>query len=140
MWTKPFRKSLISGVYENIFRTSLEGIATDIDWHMIAEEYSNDEQSVNVDDLSKVYEHIQSEHDKYVLSIKKYSKHWDRTYDIIKACLIVFLGELEYTKKTTGSYEQNLVGKYIRLAQDFAGGENPALVHAIASKLLNEYK
>lgn len=139
MWTKAFRKSLISGIYQTIFRQSLEGLEKSVNWDVIVDEYSTSEIEVKKDDLEKVFVYVDKNFDSYITSIQKYSKNWNRTFDVIKACLVALIVEIEYKKDSNESIETTVVGKYIRLAQDFAGGDNPGLVHAIGSKLVTEY-
>jgi transcription termination factor NusB len=134
MWSKNFRKCIIGSVYQNLFWESFNNSQYKPDWENLLDQNKDDDTIILKDDLSSVYSLFISKKDTYINKITKYVNKWDKTFDLIKACLIVFLieNELNIDKNS------KLVGHYIKFAQDFAGGENPALVHAVISKVLEE--
>ena len=134
MWSKNFRKCVIGAVYQNLFWCSFNGNTYTPDWTMLMNEHKNSEDIFTVEDLDLAYQDFVSNKDTYITNITEYVSKWDKTFDLVKACLIVFLIE----KNADPSPESKLVGHYIKFAQDFAGGENPALVHAVISKILED--
>ena len=132
MWSKNFRKCLIGAVYQNLFWESFNNSDYSPDWSMIINENHNTDDTFTKENLIEVYNVFLSKKLSYIENIMKYVNKWDKTFDLIKACLIVFLVEDEINTDP----ENKLVGHYIKFAQDFAGGENPALVHAVISKIL----
>lgn len=134
MWSKNFRKCIIGVVYQNLFWESFNNSEYVPDWPILLAQHHNDEDTFNESDLQSIYSTFLSQKSYYIERITKYVNKWDKTFDLIKACLIVFL--IEHDQNTDP--ENKLVGHYIKFAQDFAGGENPALVHAVISKVLEE--
>lgn len=136
MWTKVFRKALISVVYQDIFSISIEGLnKNDFDLDLVISEYSTQDTPILIDEIKEVLDFYNQDNNYYSEIVKKYLNKWDKTYDLIKATLVVFTLELLYAKEHNIYIQGNLVGKYVRLAQDFVGGDNPGLVHAVASKI-----
>jgi transcription termination factor NusB len=133
-WSKNFRKCIIGAVYQNIFWESFNNSEYIPEWSMLMTENHNNEDTFTEEQLSEVYDIFLSKKAICIEKITKYVSKWDKTFDLIKACLIVFLIEDELNTDV----ENKLVGHYIKFAQDFAGGENPALVHAVISKVLEE--
>jgi transcription termination factor NusB len=134
MWSKNFRKCIIGSVYQNLFWDSFNSNQYDPDWTTLVDQNKNDEDIISQEDLSKVYSLFLGKKSLYIDQITKYINKWDKTFDLIKACLIVFLIENEINTDD----DAKLVGHYIKFAQDYAGGENPALVHAVISKILED--
>jgi transcription termination factor NusB len=134
MWSKNFRKCLIGAVYQNLFWDSLNSTQYSPDWSILVDQNKNIEESIVEEDLSSMYDLFVTKKTFYIDTITKHVNKWDKTFDLIKACLIVFIIENEVNTDK----EAKLVGHYIKFAQDFAGGENPALVHAVISKILEE--
>ncbi|MBC7472015.1 MAG: hypothetical protein H7196_01990 [candidate division SR1 bacterium] len=134
MWPKNFRKCVIASVYQNLFWDSFNGSEYIPDWTVLINEIKNEDIEFTESDLIKVYNIYLSNKEIYIDQIIKHINKWDKTFDIIKACLIVFLLESNLNEDK----EAKLVGHYIKFAQDFAGGENPALVHAVISKMIEE--
>lgn len=134
MWSKNFRKCIIASVYQNLFWDSFNGSQYTLDWTGLINENKTENIEFTEKDLFKIYTIFLSNKENYINKITKYVNKWDKTFDIIKACLIVFLLEHELNQDN----DARLVGHYIKFAQDFAGGENPALVHAVISKMIEE--
>jgi transcription termination factor NusB len=133
-WSKNFRKCIIGSVYQNLFWDSFNNNHYTPDWEMIIDQNRNVEDVISIEELASVYDLFLSRKPIYIEQITQYVNKWDKTFDLVKACLIVFLIENEINTDK----EAKLVGHYIKFAQDFAGGENPALVHAVISKVLEK--
>lgn len=134
MWSKNFRKCIIGAVYQNLFWESFNNSEYKAEWSMLLAEHHKEDDHFDETDLQLVYDTFLSKKVSYIERITKYVNKWDKTFDLVKASLIVFL--IEHDQNTDP--ENKLVGHYIKFAQDFAGGENPALVHAVISKVLEE--
>ena len=141
MWTKNFRRALISAVYQDIFTTALDEVGVSIiDLKGICNEYSSTETPLVQSELEGVFDVYRSKTASYTERIKSKLTSWDKTYPLIKATLISFALEIDLAAENTVELEPNIVNKYVRLAQEFAGGDNPGLVHAVASKIFDENK
>ena len=138
LWTKAFRRSFISAVYVDIFADSVEGLSKEPEWSVIVSEFSTEEDTLKQVEVIEIFEYYQAHREESLALIRKYMNSWDKTYDLIKACLVCLVVEIKYLQRTDRPVPANLVGKYIRLAQDFAGGDNPGLVHAVGSKIMLE--
>jgi transcription termination factor NusB len=140
MWTKAFRKSLISAIYEDLFSESLESFVHDEpSWFQIIEENESSDDPMSLQDLMDVFDFYRTHKSSIISTIKPLMTTWHKTFDLVKACLVCFCVEVMYTKENNQKLDDGIVGKYIRLTQSFAGGENPALVHAVTSKLMQHY-
>ena len=138
LWTKAFRRSLISALYVDIFADSVEGLPKEPNWTVIVSEFSTDQETLRQVEVIEMFEYYQAHRIEFLDLVKKYMNSWNKTYDLIKACLVALVIEIKYLQRTDRAVPANLVGKYIRLAQDFAGGDNPGLVHAVGSKIMLE--
>ena len=138
LWTKAFRRSLISALYVDIFADSVEGLPKEPNWTVIVSEFSTDQETLRQVEVIEMFEYYQAHRIESLDLVKKYMNSWNKTYDLIKACLVALVIEIKYLQRTDRAVPANLVGKYIRLAQDFAGGDNPGLVHAVGSKIMLE--
>ena len=138
LWTKAFRRSLISALYVDIFADSVEGLPKEPNWAVIVSEFSTDQETLRQVEVIEMFEYYQAHRIEFLDLVKKYMNSWNKTYDLIKACLVALVIEIKYLQRTDRAVPANLVGKYIRLAQDFAGGDNPGLVHAVGSKIMLE--
>jgi hypothetical protein len=79
--------------------------------------------------------------DNYWQKICQNLKDTKKTYTTVSTCLYTYLLEKDYidsqflAEEISTQIKQNLIGKYIKLAQDFIGDENVSLVHAVLIKL-----
>jgi|GEM_PF-7056301 len=79
--------------------------------------------------------------------------NWNQTYTIVKAILLTCLTEIKSVettneKETTqtvnsqsphlDSIYNQLVGKYLRLAQDYANSQSVSVIHAVLAKVLKQ--
>jgi transcription termination factor NusB len=140
MWSKTFRKSLISAIYEDLFSESLDQFDhNEPSWSQIIEENETQENPLILDNLVEVFVFYKNNKSEIIDTIQPLMTTWHKTFDLVKACLVCFCVEVQYTQEQSQEIDTGIVGKYIRLTQSFAGGENPALVHAVTSKLLLHY-
>ncbi len=140
MWEKNFRVALFTAVYQKLFQSDFVDAGIAWNWEIVLNNLKVEEASKmpKVQDLSCRLEDLGTNQEKYQNLLQKYLQSWDRTYDIVKAILLTYLQELSEMKES-GSLEVNsneIVSKYIRLTQEYIGGENTALVHAVASNIL----
>ena len=75
--------------------------------------------------------------DIYWKNIKKNLKDTKKTYMVVQACLYCYILEKEFIEKEILQRDsvKYLVGKYIKLSQNFIGDDNVSLVHAVLIKL-----
>ncbi|NJK71692.1 MAG: hypothetical protein HC932_05655 [Thermales bacterium] len=136
MWSQATRKVLISSVYEYLFWQKLEDPKEFvIDWSQLTLEHFNEGDVLNQKEFQKVFNTFLSLPDKYLSQVSKFINDWSKTFDLVKAILIVFVIELESFQDEP---PKNIISKYIRITQELVGGENPSLVHAVTSKILNQ--
>jgi transcription termination factor NusB len=82
--------------------------------------------------------------------LKPLLSNWGQTYLIVKAILFTFLLELDYLKnpqnKTTKDDEvsctdtddnSQLIGKYLRLSQEYGNSQSVAVIHAVLAKIFD---
>jgi transcription termination factor NusB len=136
-WTKLLRKSLVSAIYSDFVLTAVDSNNFSPDWEAILLEIKNETDIINIDEISDIFENYKDNKDRIIEILKKHANNWEITFDIVKSCLIVLQLEIEYYKNSSAEVPSGVVGKYVRLAQEFAGGDNPGLVHAVGVKLLN---
>jgi transcription termination factor NusB len=134
MWSKGFRKCIICAVYQQLFWESFNNTSYKPNWEMIASQNKKDDDVFTDSDLDNTFSVFTNNKPIFVEKITQYINKWDKTFDIVKACLLVFLMELDAKPDDN----TKVVGNYIKFAQEFAGGENPSLVHAVISKILED--
>jgi transcription termination factor NusB len=135
MWTKSFRKCLVGAIYQNLFWETFSGVMYVPNWQILVDELSKEGDEISVEDLENGYQKYldSKEHSSKILH--SYISKWDKTFDIMKAALYCFI--IEYSERKNEP-DLHLLGQYIKYAQDFAGGENPSLIHAIMSRMIEE--
>jgi transcription termination factor NusB len=136
-WSKRFRKILISGIYQHLLWTGIATPAYVPNWETIILEHSSDDETITMDALEEEYQYFLSHEREYLEILQKYIKKWNMTFDIIKAILYVFLIEKQSLAQANEAEIKRITSIYIKFAQDFAGGENPGLVHAVISNILS---
>lgn len=151
MWEKNFRIVTFAAIYEAIYWAHEEGNTHDsidnhttatqqqrshIDIEAIAESYSI---TLNEEDIAKMLELVekfQNKQDQLYSVLEQYTTAWNKTYDLVKAIMCTALIELEELSPTLSPEQKKLiVNKYVRIAQDMIGGNNPNLVFAIIGKI-----
>jgi transcription termination factor NusB len=136
MWDKYFRLCLFMAVYQELFAEEL-GADLGLEWDFILETVENPQDRPSSKELAKSMASLRLKREQYELLLKKYLHSWERTYETVKAMLLTFLEELSKLREVEEKSELiELVGKYVRLTQDYIGGENTALVHAVASNIV----
>ncbi len=133
MWNKQFRKALIAAIYQHLFWSGFTKTHVDPNWQQICSEIFKEDQPYSEKELQSTYELFIEKEVYYTNLLQQYVSKWDKTFDIIKACFYCFLIELGERKNEP---DLKLVGTYIKFGQDFAGGDNPGLVHAVLSNIL----
>jgi transcription termination factor NusB len=137
MWTKHFRKSIIAAIYQNLFWQSLSGSVYIPDWENVTKEVYTEDEVVSIKELQACYNRFITSKETSTSLLQEYITKWDKTFDIVKAALFCFL--LEYSDRKNED-DLHILGNYIKFAQDFAGGENPGLIHAVMSKMIEDGK
>lgn len=123
-------------VYQELFAEEL-GADLGLEWDFILETVENPQDRPSSKELAKSMASLRLKREQYELLLKKYLHSWERTYETVKAMLLTFLEELSKLREVEEKSELiELVGKYVRLTQDYIGGENTALVHAVASNIV----
>jgi transcription termination factor NusB len=140
MWSKNFRKCLIGAIYQNLFWASFNETEYKPEWEsLMAENYNQEIDKFKDQDLQKAYNVFLTNKADFTTNLKSFANQWERTFDLIQACLFAF--ETEYLISQLPPEEKNkMIGSYIKFAQDFAGGDNPALVHAVMSRVVESKK
>jgi transcription termination factor NusB len=140
MWSKNFRKCLIGAIYQNLFWASFNETEYKPEWEsLMAENYNQEIDKFKDQDLQKAYNVFLTNKADFTKNLKSFANQWERTFDLIQACLYAF--ETEYLISQLPPEEKNkMIGSYIKFAQDFAGGDNPALVHAVMSRVVESKK
>jgi transcription termination factor NusB len=140
MWSKNFRKCLIGAIYQNLFWASFNETEYKPEWEsLMAENYNSEVDKFKAPDLQRAYKVFLANKADFTDNLKSFANQWERTFDLIQACLFAF--ETEYFISELPSEEKNkMIGSYIKFAQDFAGGDNPALVHAVMSRVVESKK
>jgi transcription termination factor NusB len=135
MWTKSFRKCLIGAIYQHLFWKSFSEVEYTPNWEDLSKVVYKEDETISITDLESVFQTFLSKKEEYSVVLHKYITRWDKTFDIMKAALFCFM--IEYAERKSED-DLHILGVYIKFAQDYAGGENPALIHAIISKMIEE--
>jgi transcription termination factor NusB len=139
MWSKSFRYTLFTGIYQHLFWKNEFGLdQLDVDWSVITaisqEVLTQNEQVQAI----QIFDTYLENREVYESILKPLLNSWDKTFDIVKAALFTGVLELIDIQNEPQEILEKSVGKYIHLTQDMIGGKNPALVHAVLSKVLEE--
>lgn len=138
VWTKAFRRSLISALYVDIFSDSVAEASIEPNWQVIVHEFSTPEETPQLVQVKEMYDFYQENRNQLLEIVKKHLVSWEKTYDLTKACFVGLVIEITQLQNSDRPVPSNLVNKYIRLAEEFAGGENPGLMHAVGTKIMEE--
>ena len=141
MWAKEFRFLVFVGLYSFLFweeefsredfqKNDLEALKT---MFYADSDFTEEEIKKALDFILKTHAN-KSDYKKILLN---YLNNWDKTYLLTQSILFTFLAEIGDIQKKEVEKE-NIVGKYIRLTQEMVGGQSTALVHAVASKILED--
>lgn len=66
--------------------------------------------------------------------LKDSLSNWSQTYTIVKAILFTFI--LENESIAPEAKETTLIGKYLRLSQEYGNSQSVAVIHAVLAKFL----
>lgn len=131
---------MFTAIYQKLFRLSLTEGEPVFEWALVFDSLKLGDglELPDISDLDFSFASVLEKEDKFKALLNKYLQDWGRTYDIVKAILLTYLQELAELKESNKIevLAQDLVGSYVRLAQDYIGGENTSLVHAVASNIL----
>jgi transcription termination factor NusB len=149
VWDKPTRLSIFSAIYEILFwrsqgfelKQEISIVRKDLSWSFIFENLKF-ESKPDINSLDLIIDSFYKSEGEYTILLSKYLNSWDKTYSIVKACLFTFLLELNSTKELNNSqdisgYYREIITRYIRLSEDYIGGQNVGLVHAVLSKIIS---
>jgi hypothetical protein len=161
MWEKDFRKLIFYIVYQALFlnwnlefwqnldfdekldlieknKQIIDSTKSQKNDLILINYLTKPDSSVAVD---KILNDFLLKKDDYWQKICQNLKDTKKTYTAVSTCLYTYLLEKDFidtqflTEEIATENKQNLIGKYIKLAQDFIGDENVSLVHAILIKL-----
>jgi transcription termination factor NusB len=135
MWTKSFRKCLIGAIYQHLFWKSFSEVDYTPNWEDLTKAIYKEDETITTKDLEFKFKNFLKNQEQYSSILHKYITKWDKTFDIMKAALFCFI--IEYADRKNEE-DLHILGVYIKFAQDYAGGENPALIHAVISKMIEE--
>jgi transcription termination factor NusB len=137
MWSNPTRKILIGSIYEYLFWSNLGSKKIpEVDWTQLIDLYNTESFPLAEKELNSLYEKFLEKSETYIHIIQEHFDNWSKTYDIVKAILIVFVLELEDTNLAS---EKSIINKYLKITQELVGGQNPNLVHAVALKIYQNH-
>jgi transcription termination factor NusB len=135
VWDKSVRQILFTVIYEYLF-WGQNFDDSQIDWDLIytLNKFEYEEAIDEAQDLFKKFLETEQELED---GVKPYMQNWDKTFDIVRA--VLFTAQMELASNyLTIEEKEKIVGKYIHLTQDMIGGKNPALVHAVLSKIVHK--
>ena len=145
MWTKDFTICLCIAVYQKLTLENWPELSDVIDWSLIFEELKVCVDKSELEALDSELDYIWRNHNQFEQTLNKFLSQPKKTHPFVRAVLLVFLAELLHlhNKSTPATTDQPpdwlaLVKKYVRITQNYVGAENPSLVYAVASKLLQE--
>jgi transcription termination factor NusB len=138
MWDKKFRIAVFLLLYNILFKSiSLDDFIS----KSATQEFKSELfalSDIYIDqDLDKVFTQILLFYElenEFSTKIKASIKSWDKTFEIIKACLFTFCLEIRNISKLDQE-KFKIVNTYLRLSQDYLGQENVPLIHAIILKI-----
>ena len=136
MWIKQDRQALSLAIYMHLFRSEAGmDFALDGDSIELIEGVVNrDEAAVNKKDLAKFFDIYTDNSINYTKLIIPHMNNWEKTYEIVKAVIYCYIIE-RVDLEEQGIEAENLIGKYVKLTQDWVAGGNTGLVHAVLAKL-----
>ncbi|MEM1311979.1 MAG: hypothetical protein AAGF07_00770 [Patescibacteria group bacterium] len=141
MWDKLVRLSVFTAIYDKLFWEDYDALETRaVDWSFIFENLPP-ESNLDASNLNSYIEYFDKKKEEYQEVLSKYLKNWDRTFLIIKACLYTYLIERDLVLDSEANKQEflkALVTRYIRLSENYVGGQNVGLVHAVMSKINND--
>jgi transcription termination factor NusB len=145
MWTKDFTICLCIAVYQKLTLENWPELSHLVDWSLIFEELKVSVDKSELAALDSQLDYIWCNHNQFEQILSKFLNQPKKTHPFVRAVLLVFLAELLHlnNKSTSETTDQPpnwlaLVKKYVRITQNYIGAENPSLVYAVASKLLQE--
>jgi transcription termination factor NusB len=133
MWDKSVRVLVFTAIYEDLFWAGEGVVSFDLDWELVADLNGINDQEL-IHQAKQYYLKFKDSRDAFEVRIKPFMQSWQKTFDIVKAVLYTAVLELDGAGSNYDGKDK-IIGKYIHLTQDMVGGKNPALVHAVLSKL-----
>jgi len=135
MWSKGLRVVPFAAIYEAIYwadQFSLDIFDLDEVQASYNVELEDKEKAKVLESIKK----FQDNKEKYFATISQHTSNWEKTYDLIKAVMSTSLIEYDDIKDTTTTEQRKkIVNKYVQIAQDMVGGNNPNLVFAIVGRM-----
>ncbi len=135
MWTKKYRNSLISLVYQKLINTYDPDnflLITEEFW--LDDGYSSLDKKVELN-LKKDLKNIHSKYLESISRLEKYLQNWNKTYPLSQAVLLTFLYEVDMLKEGFTEQRTALINKYVKFCQSYIDRQNASLIHAILVKL-----
>jgi len=143
LWTKNFSLCLCIAVYQKLTLKSWSESIDAIDWSLIFEELGVSVDKPDLTALNLQLDYIWRNLSQLEQILGKFLDQPKKTHPFVKAVLLVFLAELlhlgaqpklEITDQQLDRLA--LIKKYVRITQNYIGAENPSLVYAVATKLI----
>lgn len=102
---------------------------------LVAEIFLEDDDYIKK--VDEILEKFFLEKDVYWKAIEQNLKDTKKTYMLVQACLYSYILEKNFIEEETTQKKsvKYLVGKYIKLSQNFIGDDNVSLVHAVLIKI-----
>lgn len=140
MWSKNFRICLFNAVYQELFTKGLTDSNLSFDWTLVFDTIENQAELPDIQNLDRSLEFLKENQTKYESILQKYLSNWNKTYSIVRAIMLCFLQEVSEAQaiSKTDLEVVEIISKYIKLTEEYVGGENTALVHAITSNILEK--
>jgi len=132
-WDLPVRTALFFAIYTHVFLHRTD-IIKDAEWDFIQLFLPESQSHFSKEEVDVSYQSFLSKEGLYQKELQQFLHDWQKTYDLVKALFFTLLTELDLYQDSSVDHK-NLFNRYLRLAQDYIGGENVGLVHAIMIKL-----
>lgn len=147
MWNKSERFAISVAIYQKLLRSSSKDVSDsnfEIDWDFINSNCFYQEEEIDINKITTIFNIYQSNSELYLNKVKKYLKSYIATPVLIVAILISLFLEIDSTKAIIGSdsdkLPENFLGKYPRLTQELVAGEHTSLINAIVRKIAVDEK
>ena len=156
MWDKPTRKVIFLYLYNLLFwdnfdilenpdtkdKTSLIETPENININSLVNlpeiddivSLDGDFKLVSKDFVLEKLHHFKTNQADFETQLKDSLSNWGQTYTIVKAILFTFI--LENQSIAPEAKDTTLIGKYLRLAQEYGNSQSVAVIHAVLAKFL----
>jgi|GEM_PF-1423733 len=145
MWTKNFSLCLCIAVYQKLTLESRSDFTVAVDWSLILKELNLSLDQSELASLDLQLDYVWRNRNQFEQILGKFLDQPKKTHPFVKAVLLVFLAELLHLRTQQSPEITNqsadwlgLAKKYVRITQNYIGAENPSLVYAVTTKLLQE--